>query len=273
MMALKSDDCCILNGGTGAWAFEPLALQLSAAIGVAISETPRRFNYVLCMDYLPNPFSAQTFVPLDAIERAADKRLLADAFLRAGVPAPETRLIDDFAAVVNFISERSGRRWCLKYPTGCGGNGHRFITASDSEPPKWPKPFIVQEFIEMERPEVYRLYCAGGDIFGWIARRFPADRTPSPWVAHARGARYEPLGSAPAEAIAVAEAAMIASDLHDSFGCVDLLRRPTGEWVALEVGTDGLFNHVDRELGSPQLEAELLTKIAAAFWRKAERVY
>jgi hypothetical protein len=87
---VNNGDCCILNGGTGAWAFEPLAVQLSTAIGVAISETPRRFNYVLCMDNLPSPFPARTFVPIDAIERAADKRLLTAAFQRAGVPAPET---------------------------------------------------------------------------------------------------------------------------------------------------------------------------------------
>jgi len=28
----------------------------------------------------------------------------------------------------------------------------------------------------------------------------------------------------------------------ESFGCVDLLRLPTGEWVMLAVGTDGPFN-------------------------------
>jgi len=28
----------------------------------------------------------------------------------------------------------------------------------------------------------------------------------------------------------------------ESFGCVDLLQRPTGEWVMLAVGTDGLFS-------------------------------
>lgn len=47
-----------------------------------------------------------------------------------------------------------------------------------------------------------------------------------------------------------------------------MLRRPSGEWVALEVGTDGLFNYVDRELDSPKFEGELFAKIAAAFWRK-----
>src|SRR5699024_4829228 len=101
------------------------------------------------------------------------------------------------------------------------------------------------------RPEVFRLFGAGGDIFGWVARRFASDVKPSPWVAHARGARYELAGEAPAEAVAAGRAALKAAGLLESFGCVDLLRRPTGEFVVLEVGTDGLYNHVDRELNSP----------------------
>ena len=53
----------------------------------------------------------------------------------------------------------------------------------------------------------------------------------------------------------------------ESFGCVDLLRRPAGEWVVLEVGTDGLFNHVDRDLGDATIGNEILRRISAAFWR------
>ena len=46
---------------------------------------------------------------------------------------------------------------------------------------------------------------------------------------------------------------------------------PFAGWVALEVGTDGIVNHVDRELGDPELEAELIERISRAFWKKAER--
>jgi hypothetical protein len=42
--------------------------------------------------------------------------------------------------------------------------------------------------------------------------------------------------------------------------------------VVLEVGTDGLYNHVDRELNNPKLEAELLERIAAAFWNQANKL-
>ena len=119
----------------------------------------------------------------------------------------------------------------------------------------------------MERPEVYRTCAAGGTTFGWTVRRFPAGAKASPWVAHARGARYERAGEAPAAATAAARAALTATGLLDSFGCVDLLQKPTGEWVVLEVGTDGLVNHVDRDVGDADTEAEIARRITEAFWK------
>src|SRR5262249_55494372 len=86
--------------------------------------------------------------------------------------------------------------------------------------------------------------------------------------AHARGARYEPAGEAPPAASAAARAGLDAVGLLESFGCADLLRLATGEWVVLEVGTDGGFNHVDRDLGLPGLEQELQRRVAEAFWSR-----
>ena len=113
--------------------------------------------------------------------------------------------------------------------------------------------------------------CAGGESFGWFMRRFPDGIAPSPWVAHARGARYVRLGQAPTEALDAARRAMMATGLWTSFGCVDLLHRPSGEWVVLEVGTDGLFNHVDRDVGDRDFERELRNRVADAFWKAAEQ--
>lgn len=92
-----------------------------------------------------------------------------------------------------------------------------------------------------------------------------------PWVAHARGARYAHAGEPPTPALEAARRALAAAGLLDSFGCADLLRKPTGEWVVLEVGTDGLFNHVDRELDDAELERELNVRIANAFWKAAKK--
>jgi len=79
-------------------------------------------------------------------------------------------------------------------------------------------------------------------------------------------------GEAPTEALETARRALVATKLWDSFGCVDLLRKPTGAWVILEVGTDGLFNHVDRDVGDQALERELHQRVADAFWKAAERL-
>ncbi len=268
-MSQVSEECCILNGGSGSWAFEPLALRLSSALGVEIASEPRRFNYVLSVEDTEMLHGRDTFIPLASIRLASDKRLLAAVFGEQGVPTPITHLLSSFAEVRSYVAAHSEIEWCLKYPTSCGATGHRLVTANSEEPPKWPTPFILQEFIRLERPEVYRTYCAGGELFGWVARRFPEGTRTSPWVAHARGARYVRLGDPPAEAIDPARRAVIAAGLYDSFGCVDLLRKPTGEWVVLEVGTDGIFNHVDRELGDSEFERELDRRIARAFWERA----
>jgi hypothetical protein len=48
-----------------------------------------------------------------------------------------------------------------------------------------------------------------------------------------------------------------------------ILSVPRRSALGLEVGTDGFFNHVDRDLGDARLECEILRRITAAFWRGA----
>lgn len=270
-MSIPSPDCCILNSGNGAWAFETLALQLSTSLGVEVAHEPRRFNYLLHFDDSERLGDDKLFIPLGSIQLAADKRLLAVVFHQHGVPIPRTRMTETFENVRAFVAKNSADEWCLKYPTSCGANGHRLISPTSVEPPNWPRPFLVQQFIRLEHPEVYRIFCAAGEMFGWVARRFPEGSAPSSWVAHARGARYVRLDQPPLPAAEAARSALIATNLWNSFGCVDLLRKPSGEWVVLEVGTDGVFNHVDRDLGDSALERELGQRIARAFWNSAER--
>jgi hypothetical protein len=267
-MTLATSSCCVLNSGNGAWAFEGLARQLAAALWVDVSAVPRQYNYLLFAEAAELPPNCNFFISLKAIELASDKRLLADVFSRDEVPTPETHLIDTLEEVHRFAASRAEKEWCVKYPLGCGASGHRLFTAALTLPHDWPRPYLVQEFIRLERPEVYRTYAAGGELFGWVARRFPPEARPSPWVAHARGARYEQSGAAPAAALAPARSALVATGLLGSFGCVDLLRKPSGEWVVLEVGTDGLVNHVDRDLGDPEFERETQRRIAEAFWAR-----
>jgi len=272
-MSLPPQDCCVLNSGNGAWAFEPLATRLSSFLKIDISDQPRRFNYLLQIEQDVESIGFNVFIPLKSLQIAADKRLLASLFNQHNVPTPQTNLFDSFQDALSFVRENSNTEWCLKFPTSCGANGHRMLETTSSEPSNWPRSFIVQEFIRLERPEVYRTYCAGGELFGWVARRFPEGAQMSSWVAHARGARYAILGEPPLEALQASRSALEVTGLLHSFGCVDLLRRPTGEWLVLEVGTDGMFNHVDRDIGDPDLEDEIYRRIASAFWKAAGSMF
>lgn len=253
----------ILSAGSGAWAFEALANDLSRAFGVPVASAPAAKNYLLAWDGPTLP-AQQCFVPPQSIEVATDKRLIARAFERFEVPRPATFLLGD-DELEPFLRREEKRRWLLKFPTGCGGAGHRFLQTPNDVPADWPRPLVVQEFIEMARPEVFRLYGVAGELFGANARRFPEASAPSPFVAHARGARYEAVNDLPAQAIEVARSALEATGLLASFGCVDLLPDADGNWLALEVGTDGLWNHVDRDLGIGNIEAEIESRLTTAF--------
>lgn len=263
-------DVAILNSGPGAWAFEAHARRLSQRLGVEVRSEPADYLYLLGWDAPEPPPCREMFIPYASIQVAGDKRLQARLFAQHGVATPETHLIESRERLSAFLAARPDREWALKYPTGCGASGHRFLHAETRLPDDWPVPFVVQEFIRMPEPEVYRLYGAGGEPFGWNVRRFPPGTRSSPWVAHVQGARYAMPGAAPAEAEAEARRALEATGLLGSFGCVDLLHSPEGRWLVLEVGTDGLFNHVDRELGLPEVEAEVETRLAQSFqkWRK-----
>lgn len=254
----------ILCGGSGAWAFEPLAVALSEAIGVPVLKQPGRLNYVLTCDDVESVAPEASFIPPDAVRIASDKRLVAKVFADQGVPTPETHLCEDLDGAKRVASSRGGM-WCVKYPIGTGAAGHRMFEPSTVLPQRWPKPLVLQEFVELERPRVYRIYCAGRELFGWVVRQHPDEHSRDPWVAHARGAQYEIEANAPPEAQETARAALAATNLLQSFGCVDLLPAGRRGWLALEVGTDGVYNYVDRALSAQEFEHELTRRIAMSF--------
>ena len=258
----------ILNTGSGAWGFEEHAAHLSRAMWLEVRSTPADYVYLLGWDGPESPLCLDTFIPYESILLAGDKRRQAVIFEEHQVATPRTHLLDTPKEVRRFLRLEHATDWVLKYPTGCGASGHCVLTADSPLAHDWPRPYVVQEFIRLETPEVYRLYGIAGETFGWNVRRFPAGVTPSPWVAHARGARYAEPGPVPAEAEQQARAALAATGLLGSFGCVDLLRTEQGRWLVLEVGTDGGFNYVDRDLGIPALEEEIDRRLARAFWSR-----
>lgn len=263
-------DAAILNSGGGAWAFEELAHSLSRAFDVPVVSEPAKFNYVLGWEGTAPP-AGESFVPWEGIKCANDKRLIARAFEGYCVPSPATFLLSDGALQV-FLQRERERRWVLKYPTGSGGAGHRFIHAGDALPDDWPRPFVVQEFVAQPRPQVFRFYGIGGVLFGWNVRRFPSSvENPSAFVSHARGAQYESVGLAPPRAVRCARKALEATGLWSSWGCVDLVQGEDGRWLALEVGTDGVWGQVDRDIALSGASEEIEMRLARAFKAWCER--
>lgn len=262
-----STDVGILCGGSSSWVFEALAEHLSLVLSVKIVQHPAKFNYVLAYDALNKIIEDTWFIPFDGIHIASDKRLVARRFHAANVRSPKTLLCADIESAKQEVLKDSNRNWCLKYPTSTGATGHRMFDVGSSIPTDWPLPIVLQEFIELERPEVYRTYCVGGEIFGWVVRRNPDVNSKDPWIAHARGAHYSDCGELPEAAASIAADALRATGLLQSFGCVDLLHSPSEGWVVLEVGTDGIFNHIDRDLEVPHLEREIDLRLARSFWR------
>jgi hypothetical protein len=165
----------ILNTEPGAWAFEEHARRLSRALDLPIATEPGAYNYVLAWDEdRPLP-AGRSFVPFGAMRLASDKRLLAAAFARNGIPTPITHLLDTPEEVCRFVEGARDVEWCLKWPISCGASGHRLITRRADVPGDWPRRYVVQEFIRLDDPVVYRTYAAGGRLFGWNVRRFPSE--------------------------------------------------------------------------------------------------
>lgn len=253
----------IVNAGSAAWIFEEHAQRLARVMNLEISAAPSDYNYLLGWEGVEP--SGQSFIPFEAIQLASDKRRLAEVFARHHVAIPKTYLLDSEVEVKRLIQMETQKQWILKWPTGCGASGHRLQDLDTPIPHDWPRPYVLQEFIRLEVPEVYRLYCVANETFGWNARRFPSGAKVSPFVAHAQGAQYEAEGVVPPEAEHQARQALTCTDLIDSFGCADLMKDQDGNWLVLEVNTDGIFNHVDRDITIGTIAQEIDERIARAF--------
>jgi len=253
----------ILNEGKAAWIFEEHAHHLAHVLNCEISPLPSDYNYLLGWDSIEPP-SGKCFIPFESIQLASDKRHLAEIFADHQVATPRTYLLESREEVKRLIRKESESQWVLKWPTGCGASGHRLQQFDTPIPPDWPRPYVIQEFIRLEVPEVYRLYCVAGETFGWNARRFPSSMNKSPFVAHAQGARYEAEGDVPQEAEFQGRRALCATNLINSFGCADLMKDREGRWLVLEVNTDGIFNHVDRDINIGNIANEIDIRLSKA---------
>jgi hypothetical protein len=263
----------ILHAGPNRSYFGELPGYLARATGLPIVADDQDLDLAYVLAWYPDrPPRCRTFIPFASLLVCEDKRLQAEVFARAGVSTPEWHLLDGEAQLHQFRRARRDRTWALKWPVGCGAVGHRIVSAETRITRLWPTPLLVQEFIALREPAVYRLYAAAGKLFGWNVRRFPPGRTASPWVAAVAGAISIPLGEPPPEAASEVAKALEATGLLGSFGCVDLLLAPDGRWLVLEVNTDGLSSYVLRTACGPALEAEIGARINDAVARASREI-
>jgi hypothetical protein len=265
---------CILNTGPAAWLFGRYAQRLSQALEIDVSTEPRTFNYILGVsDNMSFEGEHHSFIPYHGIEIASDKRIQAKVFYDAEVQTPETYLLKTDEALESFLAHHPEKQWCLKYPLSCGAAGHHLISPGYTPYPYWPLPYVVQEFIALKEPMVYRAYGYGGFIRHFTVRSIPPEKPHTPWVAHAQGAVYKHIDEIPSQVCSIALRALRAADLFHSYGVVDLLRDESGAWWVLEVGTDGICTHVDDEMNDPQQGVRHFANISTAFWQWCEWGY
>ena len=240
------------------WAFGNLAEKLSYYLRCPISADACSHCYLLSEPEKP----ADSYIPRASIDIASDKVRMEFHFSQFNVPRPETLLLSDAAQVDNTL--QNGREYLLKFPTSCGANGH-YLAKSPFTPKRgWPKPYLLQEFIRAEKPKVYRVYFVSGIAIGSNVRKFDGD-TDKILVAHAQGARYAFDEDVPPDGVTAARNAIVSTGLDKSFGVVDLIRDREGRWLVLEIGTDGIYNIVDRDYSNDRFDSLLHTAISISF--------
>lgn len=247
------------------WLFGHIARDLAEKIGIEVTEYPKGLSYLLsdprgCVGY-------KAYIPLDAIEIASDKRLIENRFILFGVNRPKTWLLEESAAVHRLLEQNKDSRFIIKYPTSCGASGHYICKGKFDQKRNWPLPYLVQEFVELETPKVYRVYMVNGEYVGSNVRKFP-DGIKNDLVAHAKGARYYYDETVAESGIDEAIKALYATGLSSSFGVVDLIRK-NDSWLVLEVGTDGIYNHVDRDFDNASLYNKLHEMISVDMIKKS----
>ncbi len=239
---------------TGPWkdVFGDFPSRLSAATGLPVTETPDGLALVYVLGWFEHrPLPCESFIPLDAIYLTHDKRKQAALFRDHGIATPESHLVATEEEALAFPRQRPDKEWILKWPVGCGGDGHQVLDAKTVVTPLWHPPFLVQELIRMSRPRVYRLFVAGGETFNWCVRESNERTAHSPIVSARGGATVRLVDPVPEAARGEAVRAFDAAGLWDSFGGVDMVQSDEGEWFVLELNTDGIYHFLQRVAEAP----------------------
>ena len=97
----------ILNKSEGKWAFENLAQMLSKSLWVDISENAGDLNYILCADIDHDDNTINSFIPIDSIKIASDKREVERKFNSHNVARPRTFILESSNSLRNSAISKS----------------------------------------------------------------------------------------------------------------------------------------------------------------------
>ena len=257
-MKHSSVRAAILHAGPWKDVFGDFPAHLSACTGLPITERPDGLDLAYVLGWFERkPLPCESFIPLDAVYLAHDKRRQAKFFSENGIAAPESLLVGTEDEVLAFSRTRPDKEWLLKWPVGCGGIGHQVLDAKTEITPLWRPPFLVQELIRMERPRVYRFFSAGGETFNWCVRESNEKTARTPFISARGGATVRLEDPVPEAARAEAERALKAAGLWDTLGAVDMIRSDAGRWFVIELNTDGIYHFLRRVVDVPGFTATL----------------
>jgi len=169
-----------------------------------------------------------------AIECCVDKSTATFLFHKAGLPTPQTRVVDGLDAALDH-ARAEGRALVVKPLFGSQGNGiRRAVTALElPAPDQIGHVYYMQTYLRDAKAtefEDWRVFVSGGRILSAMTRRGKT------WITNvhqgAEPVRHEP--DAEMARLALAAVKAIGAD----YAGVDLIRDPAGQLMVLEINSN-----------------------------------
>ena len=185
-----------------------------------------------------------------AIERCVDKSTATFLFQKAGLPTPQTRVVEGLDAALDH-ARAEGRPLVVKPLFGSQGNGiRRAVTALElPSPEKIGHVYYMQAYLRDAKAsefEDWRVFVSAGRILSAMTRRGKT------WITNvhqgAEPLRHEP--DAEMAALALAAVAAIGAD----YAGVDLIKSADGQLMVLEINSNpawkGLQSVTDADIAA-----------------------
>lgn len=170
-----------------------------------------------------------------AIERCVDKSMTTFLIQQAGLPTPQTHVVEGRAAAEEVVKGHMSNGLVLKPLFGAQGRGIRLIRAPEDLPPaeEVDDVYYLQHYVARPGPPFldYRVFVCAGRALAMMARRGEG------WVTNInQGAAAETVSDhmhSELEAMALAAAAAVGAD----FAGVDIVPDERGRLLVLEVNS------------------------------------